>query len=133
MIIRKSGSWNSVWDDRILEVMDVDDEVRVGKIADRGDIHISRSQVSRRCKKLAEHGLVDSHGNGVYIITDKGRAYLEGRYDAEAEEMIVEEQREGSVIHTTPEDAAKQTGDALQNDDDEEEIMINPDKTDTDS
>jgi hypothetical protein len=32
---------------------------------------------------LAENGLVKHLGNGVYVITDDGEAYLEGRLDTE--------------------------------------------------
>jgi predicted transcriptional regulator len=46
-----------------------------------GPIRYSRQQVHRRCKKLAEEGLVKDLGNGVYIITDDGEAYLDGRLD----------------------------------------------------
>ena len=48
-----------------------------------GPIRYSRQQVHRRCKKLAENGLVKDLGNGVYVITDDGEAYLDGRLDTE--------------------------------------------------
>jgi predicted transcriptional regulator len=48
-----------------------------------GPIRYSRVQVHRRCKKLAEKELVKDLGNGVYMITDDGEAYLNGRLDTE--------------------------------------------------
>jgi hypothetical protein len=36
-------------------------------------------------KRLREHGLLQHLGNGVHVITEKGEAYLDGEYDAEAE------------------------------------------------
>jgi predicted transcriptional regulator len=48
-----------------------------------GPIRYSRVQVHRRCKKLSEKGLVKDLGNGVYMITDDGEAYLDGRLDTE--------------------------------------------------
>jgi Mn-dependent DtxR family transcriptional regulator len=53
------------------------------EIHDSGLVRVSRTQVGRRMKKLAEHGLLKHVGNGAYVITDEGEAYLEERYDAE--------------------------------------------------
>ena len=41
-----------------------------------------------RLSTLADHGLLHRLPNGVYAISEKGEAYLEGEYDAEAEEFI---------------------------------------------
>jgi predicted transcriptional regulator len=43
----------------------------------------SRQHVDRRCKKLDEEGLLESLGNGVYMITEDGEAYLKGYLDTE--------------------------------------------------
>lgn len=79
-------------DDRILEIAaeDSDGVVKVGKLSKHRYIHVGQSQVSRRCSVLAEHGLLRNFGDGVYVITDAGRAYLEEEYDAEAG-MFVDE------------------------------------------
>ena len=82
--MRKSGTWMTLWDDRILEVIREIGAERVGNLVDHEDIRISQSQVSRRCQKLADHGLLQPLGNGVYVITDEGKAYLDEKYDAEA-------------------------------------------------
>lgn len=82
--MRLSGSWQSVWDDRILEWMRENEGTGTPKeIHDSGLVRVSRTQVGRRMKKLAEHGLLKHVGNGAYVITEEGEAYLEERYDAE--------------------------------------------------
>ncbi|WP_083866622.1 PhiH1 repressor [Natronococcus occultus] len=81
--MRLSGTWMTIWDDRILEIIRKEDAGRVGDLAERDAIRISQSSVSRRCKKLAENDLLQPLGNGVYTITGKGEAYLNEEYDAE--------------------------------------------------
>src|SRR6056297_2441446 len=82
--MRLSGSWQSVWDDRILEWMRENEGTGTPKeIHDSGLIRVSRTQIGRRMKKLSEHGLLKHVGNGAYVITKEGEAYLEERYDAE--------------------------------------------------
>jgi Mn-dependent DtxR family transcriptional regulator len=88
--MRRSASWQSAPDDRILEIAAEDEDgiVKVGNLADHDYIHVGQSQVSRRCKKLAEHGLLRKIGDGVYVITDRGEAYLKGEYDVQNEAFI---------------------------------------------
>ena len=83
--MRRSGSWQSVWDDRILEAI-ADDEDGIKSVGDLGDndyIRVSKSQISERCKKLGENDLLRKVGHGVYMITEEGKAYLDEEYDAE--------------------------------------------------
>lgn len=78
--MRKSGEWMTLWDDRILEIIR-DDPDKIGKVsnlAKEETIRISRSSISRRCSKLADHGLLRRVGDGVYIITERGERYLKG-------------------------------------------------------
>lgn len=72
----------TLWDDRILEIINDEGSGNATELADRRYIRVSRSQVSRRLKKLAEHGLLQPLGNGVYVITNAGEEYLEGELDA---------------------------------------------------
>nr|WP_245707807.1 winged helix-turn-helix domain-containing protein [Haloarchaeobius iranensis] len=74
----------TVWDDRILEYIREKEGAAVGEISDSEGVRVSQPTVSRRCQKLAEHGLLTPLGNGVYVITDEGIAYLDEEYDAEA-------------------------------------------------
>ena len=78
-------------DDRILELLEEEENeyMAPSDIAEDDRIHYSSNHVGRRCKKLAEHGLLLSVGRGVYTITDEGRAYLRGEYNA-AEQNDVE-------------------------------------------
>ncbi|SEW10492.1 helix-turn-helix domain-containing protein [Halobacterium jilantaiense] len=88
--MRRSGSWQSAPDDRILEIAAEDEDgiVKVGNLAKHDYVHVGQSQVSRRCSKLADHELLRNVGDGVYIITDEGRAYLEGEYDASSGQFV---------------------------------------------
>lgn len=75
----------TIWDDRILEYRLENEGGTVGEITKSESIRVSNAHVSNRCSTLAEHGLVRAIGNGAYVITDKGRASLDGEYDAENE------------------------------------------------
>lgn len=82
--MRKSGSWQSIWDDRILEwIRDNDGSGTPKELKESGLIHVSQPHIGRRMKRLSEHGLLRHVGHGAYIITEAGVAYLEERYDAE--------------------------------------------------
>jgi len=74
----------TLWDDRILEYIREEGGAAVGDIAKAEGVRVSQPTVSRRCKKLADRGLLTPLGNGVYVITDEGEAYLTEEYDAEA-------------------------------------------------
>jgi len=82
--MRRSGKWMVLLDDRILELLNQEENefMTPSEIADDDRIPYSSNHVGRRCKKLAEHGLLQSVGRGVYTITDNGRAYLKGEYSA---------------------------------------------------
>jgi repressor of nif and glnA expression len=81
----------SAADDRILEYLSENESGSPTKMKREGPIRYSRVQVHRRCKILAEKGLVNDLGNGVYMITEDGEAYLEGRLDTENWQYIDEE------------------------------------------
>jgi predicted transcriptional regulator len=73
----------TIWDDRLLELIRREGSGSPSELADSEYVRVSRQHVSRRLKKLSEHGMLDHLGNGVYVITDKGIDYLEGDLDAE--------------------------------------------------
>jgi len=89
--MRYSGEWMQKWDDRILEILAEEGPRGVGYIDEHEAIHSSHSTVSRRLSELADHGLVSKRGNGVYMITEKGKAYLNEEYDAEHDVYLSEE------------------------------------------
>ncbi|SDM50717.1 hypothetical protein SAMN04487949_1895 [Halogranum gelatinilyticum] len=93
--MRHSGSWMTIWDDRILEVIREEGSGSPKQLADSGFIHVSRAHVSRRLKKLAENGMLTALGNGVYIITEKGEQYLDGEWDAEQDRPVNAVEDEG--------------------------------------
>ena len=90
--MRLSGSWQSVWDDRILEWMSENEGSGTPKqLNESGLIRVSQTHIARRCKELAEHSLLRHVGNGAYVITEEGEAYLDEEYDAEEGVYINEE------------------------------------------
>jgi len=80
--MRKSGSWMTIWDDRILEYIEENESGSPKELLDSGYFDVSRGHISRRLRKLAEKGFLDHLGNGVYIITNRGEAYLNEELDA---------------------------------------------------
>ena len=87
----------SVWDDRILEWMRENEGSGTPKqLHDSGLIRVSQAHISRRCKKLAENGLLQHVGNGAYVITEEGEAYLDEDYDAEEGVLITDNRAEDS-------------------------------------
>jgi hypothetical protein len=107
--MRRSGPWQSVWDDRILEwMLENEGSGTASEMKDVDEIQISRSQISRRLKKLAEHGLVREIGNGAYVITDEGEGYLDEEYDAANEVWLNQDHTNGpdsAPSGPTPEEA----------------------------
>ena len=83
-IMRKSGKWMVLLDERILELLSKEENefMSPSDIAEHKRIPYSSQHVGRRCKKLAEHGLLKPVARGVYTITEEGVAYLNGEYSA---------------------------------------------------
>lgn len=77
-------------DDRILELFREDDSgiMSPSEIASDERILHSSGYVSRRCKELEEHGLLELVSKGVYSLTEQGEEYLEGEYNTQDEEDI---------------------------------------------
>lgn len=82
--MRKSGKWMVLLDERILELFVETGEEFMSptEIAEHPHIPYSSQYVGQRCRKLSERGLLLSVGNGIYSITEEGRAYLDGEYNA---------------------------------------------------
>ena len=81
--MRYSADWMTIADERILEYLSTAETSTPKKMADSGDVRFSRQYIGERCRKLADYGMVQHLGNGVYRITEQGRAYLNGELDAE--------------------------------------------------
>ena len=76
--MRRSGDWMVLTDDRVLEYLREHETGSASKMDKSGLIPYSRGYISQRLGKLADHGLVKPLGNGVYRITERGEAYLDG-------------------------------------------------------
>lgn len=86
--MRRSGEWMVLADERILEYIREHESGAPKEMADSGLVRYSRQYISRRCKKLVDHRLLNHLGNGVYVITDEGEAYLDEEYNAETGHYI---------------------------------------------
>lgn len=93
--MRYSGRWMTLADDRILEYIRQNGSGRPKPMKDSGYVRYSRAHISQRCKKLADYGLLEDLGNGVYIITEDGEAYLDGELDTG--EVTPKSERTGSA------------------------------------
>jgi len=102
--MRRSGSWQSVWDDRILEwIRENEGSGTAAEMKESDLIRVHRTQISRRLQKLAENNLVQHIGNGAYVITEEGEAYLKEEYDAERGVYMnrdISEEEDGSEADT---------------------------------
>ncbi|OYR56538.1 transcriptional regulator [Halorubrum halodurans] len=80
--MRKSAGWMTIWDDRILEAIRAEGSGSPTPLSEHSHIHVQKSHISQRLKKLADYNLLEHLGNGVYIITPEGEKYLDGDLDA---------------------------------------------------
>lgn len=69
-------------DERILEYIRANESGTPKEMKDSGYVRFSRQYISQRCKKLVDYGLLKHLGNGVYVITETGENYLDGKCDA---------------------------------------------------
>ena len=101
MPMRHSGDWMALVDDRVLEYLSEHDSGTPTKMKREGPINYSRAYIDRRCKRLAEEELINHLGNGVYVITEDGQAYLDGRLDTQNWRYIGEDADDVSVDSAT--------------------------------
>lgn len=76
--MRLSAEWTTLADERILEYLRKSKSGTPTKMANHENIHFSRSYLSKRCKVLVDYGLIEDYGNAVFVLTDRGEAYLAG-------------------------------------------------------
>lgn len=78
--MRRPAKWMKTGaDDRILEYLAETDHAPPKEIA--GEIRYDSQYVGRRCRTLADAGLLQNIGRGLYRITDSGTQYLAGELD----------------------------------------------------
>lgn len=80
--MRPRVEWMTRADDYILEFLNEKTIVATPRVIS-ANIDYSHQYVNERMKPLREHGLVSTTGDGLYEITEKGRAYLAGDLDEE--------------------------------------------------
>lgn len=79
--MRKRGEWMTPMDDLLLEALESSDMVLSPSIISF-NLDLSREAVNRRLQTLADYGLVEKIERGKYEITDEGKGYLSGEFDA---------------------------------------------------
>lgn len=79
--MRFDADWMSRADDRIMEHLAEDGPDTPKNMAESDRVRFSRQHINQRCKKLVSYGLLVHLGNGVYDLTTKGEAYLQGNLD----------------------------------------------------
>lgn len=107
--MRYSGDWMVLADDRILEYIREEGSGRPKEMADSGYVPYSRQYISRRCKELVEHGLLEDLGNGVYIITERGEKYLDGEIHT-GEDVSDDPAEAGVTVGTEAEEGEEPNG-----------------------
>ena len=83
-VMRPRVSWMTRADDAILELLS-EAGIAANPSTIAFNIDYDRRYISKRCRILAEHGLVDRvhEGKAMYEITELGNQYLDGAVDAE--------------------------------------------------
>ena len=82
--MRLEAKWMVGADDRILEFLHEETASTPTKMHNDCRIRYSRTHINARLLELADRGLVQTLGNGVYQITDLGKEYLTGENDVAA-------------------------------------------------
>ena len=85
--MRRHADWMTQTDERVLEYLRENGNfppsaIRDGLVEISEDIDYHQSHIGRRCRALDDHGLVENVGGGTYSITDLGKRYLDGEFDA---------------------------------------------------
>ena len=78
--MRRHAKWMTLADERVLEYLNEMGNHQPSQIASEFDFH--RKYIGKRCRILEQNGFVENRGNGVYQITERGRDYLTGDFDA---------------------------------------------------
>lgn len=86
--MRKHADWMSIVDERILEFLAEHgprqpSQIREG-LAEHG-MEYNGKYLGRKCGELADHGLLQNLGNGIYTVTERGERYLSGELNLAGE------------------------------------------------
>lgn len=83
-IMRKPAAWMRSVDERILEVLESEGPKTPKQMSSDGEGWVANgmSSMQQRCFALHRAGLLDRPAHGLYQISDDGRRFLTGEYDA---------------------------------------------------
>jgi Mn-dependent DtxR family transcriptional regulator len=80
-VVRKRAEWMRPVDERIMETMRDEGNLTPYALDETFDIAVA-NYASNRLSKLAEYGLVERLGRGLYRLTEQGEAFLDEDLDA---------------------------------------------------
>jgi hypothetical protein len=80
-MVRKRAEWMRPVDERIMETMRDEGNLTPYALDETFDVAVA-NYASNRLSKLAQYGLVERLGRGLYRLTEDGRAFLEEDLDA---------------------------------------------------
>lgn len=80
--MRIPGRWMKHPDPYILTFLAEDGPAAPSRIKSDSEFPWSKSYIGTRCRVLADNGFVRNLGNGTYQITDRGKEWLDGEFDA---------------------------------------------------
>lgn len=83
IMVRPRVVWMTPADDSILEVLSEIGPHAATPVTLAHSIDYSHSYLARRCRALAEHELVANPDGTLFVITDRGQAYLDGELSRE--------------------------------------------------
>ncbi|WP_425498689.1 phage repressor protein [Haloplanus salilacus] len=106
--MRHSGDWMTLVDDRVLEYIREHDSGSPTEMKREGPIHYSRQYIAKRCRRLADEDLLQHLGNGVYILTDEGEAYLDGKLDTQ--NWVRLDENNGAAVNRVSDVSEEQEG-----------------------
>lgn len=80
-MVRKRAEWMRPVDERIMETMRDEGNLTPYALDETFDVAVA-NYASNRLSELAQYGLVERLGRGLYRLTEDGRAFLEEDLDA---------------------------------------------------
>jgi len=80
-VVRKRAEWMRPVDERIMETMRDEGNLTPYALDETFDV-AAANYASNRLSKLADYGLVERLGRGLYRLTEQGRAFLDEELDA---------------------------------------------------
>lgn len=86
-MVRKRAEWMRPVDERIMETMRDEGNLTPYALDETFNVAVA-NYASNRLSELAQYGLVERLGRGLYRLTEDGRAFLEEDLDASELEPV---------------------------------------------